>query len=267
MPTDLAMLREKLSALARTPSRNRQDTFRLGWAGLDRAVGGGLMRGAVHEIFAASVADAGTAAGFTVALVRRAVAGRSVVWIRQTYARLETGGLYAPGLSALGFDPGELLLVEVKDGFNVLRAGLEAARCPALGCVVIEPWGNSKALDFTATRRLGLAASNSGTTVFLLRLAAEPRQSAAQTRWQVSAGASQPLAANAPGFATFDIKLLRHRSGSAGQSWRLEWDHEQHVFRQPAPRIALSRPVVAVPARGPALPPPDTRIRVFARAR
>ena len=41
----------------------------------------------------------------------------------------------------------------------MLRAGEEAARCPPLGAVIIEPWGAPKALDLVASRRLALAAA------------------------------------------------------------------------------------------------------------
>ncbi len=56
---------------------------------------------------------------------------------------------------------------------GILRAGAEAARCPAVGAVLMEPWGEARPLDLTASRRLTLAADQSGVTVFLLR--ARPR--------------------------------------------------------------------------------------------
>ncbi|MCW2309074.1 ImuA family protein [Rhodobium gokarnense] len=265
MPTELDRLRAKLSAFARNATHDpgcSQDSggkIGLGPADLDRFLEGGLGRGALHEVFAAGPLDAGTATGFAAALTRRvldsASAGKSgtdkaVVWVRQAFVTVEAGTLYAPGLAGLGLDPAHLVLVEAKDPLGVLKAGLEAARCAALGAVVIEPWGAPKVLDFTATRRLALAASEAGTTVFLLRLQAEPQQSAAETRWRVAAGPSRPLPANAPGAAAFTVELLRHRTGPAGRRWHLEWDHGQCLFTQPARRAPLPRPVVSLPQRG-----------------
>jgi protein ImuA len=174
---------------------------------------------------------------------------RFLAWVRQAFAETETGRLHAPGLAAFGLDPARLILVRARDTIGVLRAGVEAARCGGLGAVIIEPWGNHRALDLTATRRLALAAEKSGVAVILLRQGGEAEVSAASTRWRVGALASGPLAANAPGRPAFDVTLLRHRAGPAGSTWRLEWDHEQHVFRRLAP---LSGAVVSLPSDRPA---------------
>lgn len=257
MREQLVILRDRLAGLSRNACGPQEaECFGLGAAEVDGVLGGGLARGALHEIFASRLADAGAASGFAAALARRAAGRRrALVWVRQSFAGGEIGRLYAPGLAGLGCDPGAVILVELRDGLAVLRAGLEAARCDALAGVVIEPWGEPKSLDFTATRRLALAATGSGVTVFLLRLGAAPGPSAARTRWRVAAGPSRPLAADAPGLPSFDVTLLRHRAGVAGHGWRLEWDHEQLVFRIAACPAPLSRPVVSVPAGRPAAPP------------
>jgi len=251
MQAELIALRKELAALEQQASSDHtSETFSFGFAPADKVLGGGLALGGLHEVFAAQQADLGAATGFITALtLRAAMDTQAIVWVRQSYAGQETGRLYAPGLASLGCDPDRVILVELRDALDVLRAGLEAVRCAALGAVIIEPWGEPKVLDFTASRRLALAAAQSGVTVFLLRPGAVPQHSAAQTRWQVSAGASTPLAAGAPGFPVFDITLLRQRTGTPGQHWHLEWDHEQHIFRQPAGLPPLSRPVVPLPLR------------------
>ena len=113
-----------------------------------------------------------------------------MVWIRPSFAETEIGGLYAPGLAEMGFDPDALILVGAHDAVAALRAGVEAVRCPALGAVVIETWGAPKVLDLTATRRLALATEQSGVTAFLLRVGASG-PSAALTRWAIAAGPSR----------------------------------------------------------------------------
>ena len=249
MPATLGVLNALRRTCAVAPPATHE-RFTSGAAAVDAALGGGLMRGGLHEVLAAG-ADAPAAAGFTAGLMLRAAqAGRAMVWIRPSFAETEIGGIYAPGLAEMGLDPDALILVGAHDALAALRAGVEAARCPALGAVVIETWGAPKALDLTATRRLELAAERSGVTVFLLRVGASG-PSAALTRWAIAAGPSPALAAGSPGQPTLDIALLRHRAGIAGTRWRVEWDRDRRLFRELAP---LSGAVVPVPARRPAVP-------------
>ena len=245
----LAALRGRLAALggqaAPPPDAAR---IALGAAAVDAALDGGLARGAVHEIFAARPADAAAAAGFAVALAVRAAAAKPIVWVRQDFLDAETGRVHAPGLADLGLDPGRVLLVRAKDVAALLRAAGEALRCAALGAVLMEPWGASPLLDLTASRRLGLAAEESGVPALLLRAAAAPAPSAAATRWRAAAAPSLPLEAGAPGHPAFDIVLERRRGGAEGGPWAVEWNRELGVFRE---RPALSGAVVSLPAGRP----------------
>jgi protein ImuA len=247
----LQALRRSIAAIEPAATETGQ-RFTCGAPAVDELLGGGFLRAAVHEIFAREAADAGAAAGFTAGLAARATAdGRRVIWVRQGFCVAETGALHAPGLAALGLDPRLLVVVTGPDAACVLQAGAEALRCPALGAVVIEPWGDPRSLDLTASRRLALAAEQSGVPALLLRIAAMPRPSAAATRWSVAAAPSRPLLANTPGHPAFDITLLRHRSGLEGRRWRLEWHREHRLFHEPPP---LPRPVVPLPAGRPASP-------------
>jgi protein ImuA len=94
----------------------------------------------------------------------------------------------------------------------------------------------------TASRRLVLAAEQSGVTLFLLRLDAEPVPSAADTRWAISAAPSQALEAKAPGAPMFEIELLRRRAGPSGMRWRLEWNRDRLIFREPTLPGAMPLP-------------------------
>src|SRR3546814_15680394 len=80
---------------------------------------------------------------------------------------------------------------------------------------------------------LFLSAEKSSVTILLLRRDAEPMPSAADTRWQVRAAPSQALEANAPGHAALGIELLRRRAGPAGMRWRVEWNRDECIFREP----------------------------------
>lgn len=131
----------------------------------------------------------------------------------------------------------------LQDAEGVLRAGEQAARCAALGAIVMATWGEAKILNFTTSRRLALAASKSNVPVFIPRAAAKPSQSAAATRWSVRSAPSRPLEATAPGCPAFDVTLLRHRGGMAGQSWRVEWIVTKNVSgikSTPEPRRYLA---------------------------
>ncbi|MGO4172616.1 ImuA family protein [Bosea sp. TAF32] len=265
----LADLRRSLAEGALRAGPASQARIGLGVASLDETLNGGLARAALHEVYAAEIADLAAATGFALGLALRAgaaeekAAERPILWARQDFVDAEAGRLHAPGLNELGLDPARLLLVRARDGESVLRAGAEAARCPALGAVLIEPWGEPRSFDLTASRRLVLAAEGSGVPVLLLRVAAAEAPSAARTRWQVRTLASRALEANAPGAPAFALRLLRQRGGAAEREWRVEWDRDRRSFAERSlfdrsDRLAsrtdhaapLSRPLVPLPGDG-----------------
>lgn len=168
---------------------------------------------------------------------------RQVVWVRQSDAKQEVGDPYWPGLAALGIDPGDLLIVQLRTFADTLRAGLEAVRCSAFNTVLIE---TIAPLDLTASRRLKLAAEASGVMPILIRHKDVPVSNAASIRWHVRL-ASRPERDTASRWrpiqrAAFEVTLAKHPSGLAGKRWVLEWDHERREFNPP-----LSLPLAAVP--------------------
>lgn len=213
----------------------------------DVVLGGGLARGVLHEIFAACEADAASATGFAAAVVRLAVAAKPVLWVRHDALDGLTGRLHAPGLAEIGLDPDQILLVRAPDIAACLRAGAAGARCAALGAVLIEPWGESKLIDLTASRRLSLAARASGVPLILLRAGAVPAPSAATTRWSIAAAPSRPLPGDSPGLPSFAATLLRQRGGPGGD-WILEWNHDRRAFTEFPAAPPLSRAVVPLVA-------------------
>lgn len=250
----LAELRSQLAQAARlsAPAAMGQVTF--GVPALDAALGGGIARAALHEIYAPGTADLAAATGFAVGLAIRSAGLRPILWVRQDMLDAETGRLHPPGLAELGLDPARILLVRARDAQGVLRAGAEAARCSALGAVLIEPWGEPRLLDLTASRRLALAAEGSGVAVLLLRAVANPDSSAARTRWQVRALPSRALEANAPGDPSFNVTLLRNRGGLGECEWRVEWSRDRQSFQErpafperPAFQERPARPAAGTP--------------------
>jgi protein ImuA len=231
---EIEELRHRLAAIERKGALGARGAFSLGVAEIDGMLNGpqgaGLALGALHEIYAHQAADAPAACAIALAFVMRAAGGKPIVWVRQDFAAIEMGEIHAPGLVELGLDPERLVLVRVRDGPSALRAAEEAARCPALGAVLIELWGQHRSLDLVATRRLSLAAEGSGVPLIMMRAGASPTPSAAATRWRVRAAPSIPLEADAPGHPAFVIDLVRSRAGPAGRSWNVDWNRDQRSF-------------------------------------
>jgi protein ImuA len=193
----------------------------------------------LHEIYAATQADGTAVAGFALAKVGRLLAQKryagnktAILWARHDLLRTEVGSIYPPGLIEFGIPPSAVTVVRAHGVADVLQAGLDAARCSVLISILVEFWGKARAYDLTASRKLALAAKSSGVAMFLLRHGAAVLPSAAETRWSVRGLPSCPFAANAPGRPAFDITLLRHRRGMAGQSWFVEWNRDTASFEE-----------------------------------
>jgi len=229
------------------------------------APGFSLARGALHEFYAGAEAD-GVSLSALAVMLGMAGGQQATLWARHEALTQETGMPHPAGLAELGFDPAHLLLIRARDAPSALQAGLEGARCAALGAVIIELRGEAKAYDLTASRRLALAARASGVRVLMVRSAATPMPSAAETRWLARAAPSRALAAKAPGHPAFHLVLLRARNGQEGLQHHLEWSRDaQRLESNPsnhgeaaAPRqpdggasAPLSRGVVAVPVHRP----------------
>jgi len=241
------------------------DRVALGHADADATLQGGLVMGAMHEVFAEGRQSA-AATGFIAGLAGRAAARRPLLWVRQDFTEIESGVLSMSGLAELGLDPRLLVTVRAADVDTALRTAADAMACDALGVVVLEVWGEARQLDLVASRKLTLAAQTSGVTGLVLRVAAEPSPSTAETRWIVRAAHSPPAAASMPaaalrpagalrpaaawsawGAPVFDAQLVRNRHGPVGQ-WIMEWKCDECLFGKPA---AYPQPVAAAPAHRP----------------
>lgn len=227
----LSLLQRRIALIERSrhPAAQVVGHAATGHDALDHELGGGVMRARVHELVVANAVEVGSGAGFASVLAQ--LLGGDMIWLREADAEQRMGRLHAPGVSGIGGDPARLILGVLPDAASVLRAAADAVRYAALGAVVVELWGNPRAFDFTASRRLALLVEASGVTVLLLRVAGDLAPSAAQTRIAVSPAPSVPLAANAPGQPAWTIELLRQRGRPAGGVWRVEWDREHGQLR------------------------------------
>ncbi|SRR5258707_14843621 len=231
----------------------------LGHAAADAVLRGGLLRGALHEVF---VRD-GAGFGFALGLARRAAGTKRMLWIVQDFSALEHGLVSATGLVEFGIDPASVLMLRAANATDALRAGTDALSCAALGAVLIEVPGHPKILDLVASRRLVLGAQAKGVTALLLRTQAQAEPSAAQTRWFVRSAPSPSLDA----WGRFDAELVRNRQGETGR-WMMEWCCDDGAFAElvePEARKSIDSSAahpgaVAAPAFDrPAYPPPQRR--------
>jgi protein ImuA len=170
------------------------------------------------ELFADHPRDGGWA-GFLLAQIDR---GKPVLWIQERMAILETGRIHPPGLGAAN-----LLHVEARDARSVLWAMEEGLRCAALGAVIGELWGDPKTLDFTATRRLAVAAERSGVPCWLVRLGGTANLSGARMRWRIASRPSlaHPFDPRTPGPPAWDAELFRARGCAPGR-WSIAHDSD-----------------------------------------
>ena len=247
--SSLVSLRRRIARLEGQRPSSAALRVATGHAGIDSALGGGLALGRLHETFAATPEDAGAAAGFAGLLAGFAARDGPVIWLREGEAEARAR-LYGPGLAELGLDPARLVVAVPAAPLDLLRAAADVVRCNAVAVAVIELWRQPRPLDLTASRRLAVAAEASGVTALLLRIAAEPGPSAAQTRWQVAAAPSRAMGADAPGRPTFDLELTRQRGGPTGLAWHVEWNRDTRTLANAA--APLSGGVVPLAERRPA---------------
>jgi protein ImuA len=162
--------------------------------------------------------------GWTAFLLAQLDTSKPLLWIQDRMAILESGRIHPPGLPSQN-----IIHVEARDARDALWAMEEGVRCSALSCVIGELWGDPRALDFTATRRLAVASERSGVPCWLVRLGGTANLSGARMRWRIGSMPSlvNPLDPRAPGTPAWDAELFRARGAPPGR-WSLA--HEAGAF-------------------------------------
>ena len=170
----------------------------------------------LSELFAMHPRDGGWA-GF---LLAQLGTEKPLLWVQERMAILESGRIHPPGLPSQN-----LIHVETRDARDALWAMEEGLRCSGLSAVIGEIWGDPKALDFTATRRLAVASERSGVAVFLIRLGGHANLSGARMRWRIASAPSlaNDLDGRAPGLPVWDAELFRARSAPPGR-WSIAYE-------------------------------------------
>ena len=199
----------------------REKVVSFGLEAVDAALpGGGLALGTLHEVAGIGCqVEHGAAAALLAAGLVAQVPGE-VLWV------MEQADIHPPALAAVGLTPDRVVYVHARKPQTVLLVMEEGL---GLAGVVAELSG---ALGLTASRRLQLAAEQSGVTAFLLRrsrcfddpVLLEP--SAAVNRWRVATVPSGPPLPHAPetpvlGRPRWRLDLIRCR-GREAHSWIVE---------------------------------------------
>jgi protein ImuA len=157
---------------------------------------------------------------------------RAILWVQDRAAARLSGRPYRPGLPrAVRHRLIHVLADKPQDLLFALEEGL---RCREIACVIGELAGNPRALDFTASRRLSLAAEKHGSALWLVRLDAARELSSARLRWEVTSAPSPTPEWNrqAPGTPNWQAELFRARSHPPGQ-WILHDDGTGLVASRP----------------------------------
>lgn len=194
-------------------SRRTKSVLPFGIAEIDsRLPGGGMARGALHE-----VAGGGNGAidGAAAALFAAGIAARTT---GKTLWCITRPDLFAPALAQAGLSPDRVVYVEAGDDKTVLACMEEGLRHGGLGAVV----GEIARLSMTASRRLQLAAEGTGTIGLALRRWRRHTDAsdfgaptAAMTRWRVSVLPSETLPVPGVGRHRWLVELIRARAGES----------------------------------------------------
>jgi protein ImuA len=180
----------------------------------ERLPEGGLALGALHE-----VAGGGNGAvdGAAAALFAAGIAARTRGHVLWCVSRQD---LFAPARAPAGLAPDRVIYVEAGDEKSVLACFEEALRYRKLGAVVAEV----ARLSMTASRRLQLAAEDSGVIGLALRRWRRQAQAAdfgqptaSTTRWRISALPSTSLPVPGVGRGRWRLELVRCRRGESAE--------------------------------------------------
>jgi protein ImuA len=132
--------------------------------------------------------------------------------------------LFMPALSRVGLHPDRVIFCGTWNDRDVLPAMEEGLKCKSLAGVV----GEVTRLSLTASRRLQLAAAESGVTAFIIRLwrnttekNATNEPNAAATRWRIAPHPSTTGGFDGMPRQLWQVELLRARGGEP-HSWILE---------------------------------------------
>jgi protein ImuA len=210
--TVLADLRERIRRIEGASAGHRP-ALPFGLSEIDnRLPGGGLTRGALHEIAGGA---SGAVDGAAAALFAAGIAARTKGKVLWCVTRRD---LFAPAIEQAGLSHNRVIFVEAGDEKDLLACFEEGLRHPGLGAAIAE----IAKLSMNTSRRLQLAAEASGGIGLAIRRwrrqteAADFGQpTAAVTRWRVSALPSALLPVPGIGRTRWLVELIRSKAGES----------------------------------------------------
>jgi protein ImuA len=235
----LIELRERIARLEGR-FRRAKSVLPFGLPEIDsRLPGGGLARGALHEVAGGGNGAIDCAAA---ALFVAGIAGRTT---GKTLWCIAKPDLFAPALAQAGLAADRVVYVEAGDDKAILACMEEGLRHGGLGAVV----GEIARLPMTASRRLQLAAEGTGSIGIALRRWRRHSDAsdfgaptAAMTRWRVSVLPSEPLPVPGVGRHRWLVELIRAK---AGESADIELEACDETGRLALPAGLGDRPAAA----------------------
>ncbi|WP_300382050.1 hypothetical protein, partial [Henriciella sp.] len=217
----------------------------------------GLGQQGVHELIEARYGDMPTLAGFALTAMASASDG-TVLWVSQWKTGRDHGTIRPSGMNQLCRQLPGLLFAWPRRTADALWCVEEGIVSKAVSLVIAE----LDDVNFTASRRLALAASRHGVPVILMLPYRHQGATAATARWRIRSRASSPnrYDSRAPGATRWRASLERCRTHPqmSGHSFDLELDHETLSLRvvsglgtdTPAPgETAPGRQVAPAPQR------------------
>ncbi|MDB5691827.1 MAG: protein ImuA [Alphaproteobacteria bacterium] len=217
-PDRLAALRAEVRVLESSGAARGGEILPFGIDAVDsRLAGGGLAAAALHEATGdrPNLADDAAATLFVAAVAARRPG--PVLWA------LARRDLFAPGLALAGLAPDRILYAECGSNEDVLAVMEEGLRHGGLAAVM----GEVSRVAMASTRRLQLAAEESGTMALMLkrwrRSGEDPLSapSAAMTRWRIASAPSAALPVAGVGRPRWRLILARQRGGEP-HHWIME---------------------------------------------
>lgn len=210
----------------------------------NRLPGGGLVRGALHEVAggANGAVDGAAAAAFAAGVAART--GGKVLWC---YTQTD---LFAPALSQCGLTLDRVVFFESREEKDILGCFEEALRYGGLSAVVAEI-GH---LSLKASQRLQFAAETSGTLALAVRRWRRQTDArdfgtptAASTRWRVTELESERLPVRGVGRGRWLLELMRARGGECADFEVEAFDAQGHLG---IPAHMADRPAASVAGWG-----------------
>jgi protein ImuA len=234
------------------PAEQHGGLVRSGAEAFDAALGGGVVKAALHEIRTEATADNGAASGFALAFGRLAMGSgadhpsRRILWIADPVGSFESGRPYGPGLAAHSLPPSAVLHASPKHLKDALMIAEAALSVNSFAAVILEIYGNPQKFGLTESRRLHLRAKAYRRPIFLLRERGEEEASNAVNRFRVRPAPAAPyiLPNGEPyqpglGNPVFHVTIEKSRNPSPPE-FLLEWNAHECLFREVEPdRAAL----------------------------